>query len=60
METKKEVNPARAGFRDGRDCFLLDRPMKNPYRYGSTAYYEYAYHWELGYEKEILDSEHFE
>jgi hypothetical protein len=49
---KIKTNASRIGLRDGRDAFLLERKMKNPYDPFSMDFIEYENAWKQGYEEE--------
>ena len=42
----------KSGYRDGKDCALLDRVKKNPYEYNSSEFHVYNEAWEDGYQDE--------
>lgn len=42
------------GLRDGKDAYLLERKIKNPYDPFSLAFKEYENAWYQGYEEESL------
>jgi hypothetical protein len=46
------IHADRIGRRDGKDCALLDREMKNPYYQGTAEYDIYIDAWKEGNEEE--------
>ena len=46
------VKARQIGYRDGRDCALLDRLRKNPYEYNSSEFHVYNEAWDDGYAEE--------
>lgn len=52
MSYKIKSEASRKGLRDGKDAYLLDRPLKNPYDPFSTEFGEYENAWYQGFEEE--------
>jgi hypothetical protein len=46
------ITATKRGVRDGKDCALLDRPIKNPYKDGTAEHDIYITAWKEGYENE--------
>lgn len=49
-----QITAMKRGYRDGRDCALLERPKKNPYDKDKefANWEEYEESWEIGFQKE--------
>jgi hypothetical protein len=52
MAYKIKTEASKYGYRDGKDSFLLERSINNPYQFGTVAYHEYMDAWNRGYEEE--------
>jgi len=52
MDDYSLINATKKGFRDGKDCALLERELKNPYVEGTAEYDIYITAWKEGYDTE--------
>jgi hypothetical protein len=52
MSYKIKSEASKKGYRDGKDCCLLERDKNNPYEPLSVDWTEYENAWDLGWEDE--------
>lgn len=60
MSYKINSEASLLGLRDGKDAYLLDRKINNPYNPFSTAYKEYENAWNQGFLEEEMKCNHYE
>lgn len=53
------MTPVELGERDGRDAFLLDNKIKNPFKWNSDESNEYYIAFIKAYEEEFVESHTF-